>query len=538
MPSKALSLSNPELLAEYVRESELTGFFEKRLAAPPDHMAMLIRNGEIIDTYKGAHFSVGGVLNSLRSLFVGSSHISILLADLKPFSLQSTFKALTQDHVMVTGMATLELQVNPDQPKNVMGLVNTSGFLTQDEVLSRFKPHLTDRVMETAISRVNADEIRGDRGLQDHIQAEIMREVERVAGDLGLIVRAVSFEWALNDVEVEAMNQAVLDREQEKLDRELEHLGRNIERSKEATTFQLKSDLDLAKLANETEEELEHLVLNRQIRFSDARSAAERRQELDEVAHQLTLMKEQRIGRFENQLAECDQLVDVAQRRLNLTQVQIDIDRLTRAHKLETKRLEAETEREITEQSGLLDIKLADQSSKQRVDELKRLQELEQSGEDAEVARENLKLKLRAELEIEKLKAESNKRVSELHAGSKMTPEQILAVTAENSDQVLIEQAKAKATNNAEVQAAMRELVDQSQQHTETVSKQALEMFQMGMNGTVGVANGVGQAAGGTPGATAANSPQSSETVECSKCGRPNEATFRFCIGCGKQLRS
>ena len=80
MSSKTLALSSPKLLAEYVRESELKSFFEKRLASPPDHMAMLIRNGEIIDTYKGAHFSIGGIFSKLKSIVVGSHHISILLA--------------------------------------------------------------------------------------------------------------------------------------------------------------------------------------------------------------------------------------------------------------------------------------------------------------------------------------------------------------------------------------------------------------------------------------------------------------------------
>lgn len=128
MASKTLGLSSPELLAEYVRESELRSFFEKRLASPPDHMAMLIRNGEIIDTYKGAHFSIGGILKSLKSLVVGSNHISVLLSDLKPFSVQTSLSAITKDNVQIKALATLELQVNPDKPANVMGLLTPVAF--------------------------------------------------------------------------------------------------------------------------------------------------------------------------------------------------------------------------------------------------------------------------------------------------------------------------------------------------------------------------------------------------------------------------
>ena len=95
MASHSLSLSHPALLAEYIRQSDLKTFFEQRLAAPPDHMALLIRNGEVIKAYKGAHFSVGGLVNGLKSVVGGATNISILLADLKPFSVQMPIKALS-----------------------------------------------------------------------------------------------------------------------------------------------------------------------------------------------------------------------------------------------------------------------------------------------------------------------------------------------------------------------------------------------------------------------------------------------------------
>lgn len=539
MASKALSLSNPELVAEYVSQSEFKGFFEKRLAAPPDHMAMLIRNGEIVDTYKGAHFSVNGIFKSLKSLVVGSSHISILLADLKPFSLQTGFQAISKDNVPIRANATFELQVNPDQPKNVMGLVNTSGYLTQDEILTRFKPHLTDRVIEAAVRKVNAADIRGERGLQDHIQAEIMREIKRVAGDLGLIVRATSLEWAISDVERAAMEKSVLDREQVKLDNELDYLRRNISREKESTIFRLEADFDLAKITNAKEEELEKLILDREFRIVDARAEGQRRQEFAELSHQLELLKTKRFARFESQLAESDHLVDIATRKTNLMRVELEMDRLQRMHEVELLRIEQQTQIDLNKQSQLSDLEISDQANQNQYEHLRRLQNLEQDAENAEAARRNTSIQLSAQLEMEKTRTEAEARVAQLQAGANMTPEQALAINAGLSPEVanvLVEQARASANSNEQVMSMMREMVDQANKNQTASADQARDMFQMGMQGATGVAQGVGGARQTGPG-IGNNSDSEAQNVECSKCGRENASKNRFCVGCGTQLR-
>src|SRR3990167_284643 len=214
MPSEPVVLSDPRMLAEFMRQSEFKAFFEKRFAVPPDYAALLFKNGQLIDAFKGGHFSVGGVVDKLKGIFGGSTHIGMMIADLKPFSVQTALKALSKDKIEIAGVATLELQVDPDKPSNILGMmhgVTRSGSdpetpgrkaLSKADVLDRIRPHLSDRVFEAAIGRMNAAEIRGTTGLQDKVQADIMLEVERIVGDLGLIVRAVSLEWAMNTAEI------------------------------------------------------------------------------------------------------------------------------------------------------------------------------------------------------------------------------------------------------------------------------------------------------------------------------------------------
>ncbi|MEE2877694.1 MAG: hypothetical protein VX593_01695, partial [Pseudomonadota bacterium] len=235
MASQPLVLTDPDLLAEFVRESEFKTFFEKRFATPPDLEALLFRNGELIDTYKGAHFSVGGLANGLKRVIGGSSHVALMLADLKPFQVHLPVRGLSKDKVEIEGLATLELQLDPDKPANILGLMsgvtrNEAGreesdyasagrkSLSRLDVLERIAPHFSDRVFEAAVGRVNASDIRGERGLQDKIQADMMHEAKRVCGDLGVLVRAVSVEWAINEVEREAFAKARFAREQGMLD--------------------------------------------------------------------------------------------------------------------------------------------------------------------------------------------------------------------------------------------------------------------------------------------------------------------------------
>ena len=535
MASETLSISDPRLLAEYVRQSDLKAFFERRLATPPDQMALLIRNGEVIQAYKGAHFSVGGLVNGLKSVVGGSTHVQILLADLKPFSLQTPVKALSKDNVEIAGVCTLELQVNPDKPANVMGLVNPNGFLTREDVLARFRPHLTDRVFEAAIGRINAEDLRGDKGLQDFIQGEVMREVERIAGNVGLIANAVSMEWALNAAERDALKTAEIEREQDKLDHELSLLRRNIERTADSREIQIKADMDLARLANQSEDELALMALASEIELLDAREAVARRQELEVLAHEITVLKTERVAKFENELAEAGQTIDLTKSKAALRRVEREIADLDHLQSVEFRKREAE----IRQFEAFSEQEIANRAQEQAAEHIRKLQDIENQGQDAEVGRKIREGDAGHERDIARIKAEADARVAQLAAGAKMTPEQILAINAGLSADVagvLAEQARSKASGNEETMAVMREMVQAATDAQIRSEEQARAMFGMGMDGAVGVAHGAG--GGDAPASGTSSAKTTPQTVECPKCGRLNAATARFCIGCGNKLRA
>lgn len=541
MASEPVVLSDPRMLAEFMRQSEFKAFFEKRFAVPPDYAALLFKNGQLIDAFKGGHFSVGGVVDKLKGLFGGSTHIGMMIADLKPFAVQTALKAMSKDKIEIAGVATIEMQVDPDKPSNILGMmhgVTRSGSdpetpgrkaLSKADVLDRIRPHLTDRVFEAAIGRMDAADIRGQAGLQDKVQADMMKEVERIVGDIGLIVRAVSIEWAINVQDIADMERADADRRQQALDHRLEVIKREIEREQDATEFSLKSEVDIAKLQSASEDELKHMALNSEITFLDAREGAKRRQELEALGHEITSLEIERKARFEDSLANARNNADLLDIRKRQAIVERDIALIQQNQADQMRKSGAFTEVEIT---------AAIQA--QQADHIARLQQIEIQANEAEA---NLAIRLSnasTQNELSVLDGKARGKASEINAFKGMSPEQILAINAGLSAdvaQVLAEQARAKGASSSETMQAMRDMVEAATAAQIRSEAQARDMFRMGMEGAVGVAHGAGGKEGAAP-PSSGSAAAASTTIECTKCSAVNLAKANFCKQCGHKLRT
>nr|WP_070959210.1 zinc ribbon domain-containing protein [Hyphomonas sp. Mor2] len=555
MASEPLVLTDPNLLAEFVRESEFKGFFEKRFATPPDLAALLFRNGELIDTFKGAHFSVGGLATAVKSVVGGSTHIALMLADLKPFSVQFPVKAMSKDSVEVAGVATLELQLNPDRPANILGLMGGvsrqqtdegtgdipatgKNALTRSDVVERIAPHFNDRVFEAAIGSVNADEIRGETGLQDKIQADLMTEAERICGDLGVMVRSASVTWAMNAVEREAFERAQVARQQEALDYELELLTREVDRQSEATRIKVASTVDLAKLENASEDELAQMVLKSEVEFLDAREAATRRQEMEALAHEIEVLRTERAAKMEGQLAEATHLTDLTKEAARLRTTERDIELLDAKHIAKMKEVGAFSDQDIDDRKQRMDLEISKIAAKQSADNLRTLMELEQGVEDKIAARDIKKADAASANKIAEGKADADSRVAQLQAGAKMTPEQIMAINAGLSPDVadvLKEQARANAKAGEDTMESMRELIKGAAEERAASREHELNILKAGMAGASGVAHGAG---GKESSGSSDDLGETPTMVDCPKCGRSLPAKANFCTGCGHKMRT
>lgn len=530
MASEPVILSDPRIIAEFLRQDEFKGIFEKRFAVPPDYAALLFKNGELIDAFKGGHFSVGGIVDKLKGVVGGSTHISMMIADLKPFQVQTVIQSRSKDNIDIAGVVTLELQVNPDKPSNFLGMMhgidrapgdgNELGrkVLTKDAVLARVRPHFSDRVFEAAIGRIDAADLRGDVGLQDKLQADMMLEVERIVGDLGLIVRATSVEWAQNADEAAQQARADAMRQQDEVDFQIDLAMRNAERIQEATIFNIKSEVELAKLQNASDDELKHMALNSEITFIDAREEAKRRQELDELEHQIAFLEKERRATFENALANAQNETELKQIQEKQLKIDIDMDAMRQLHMQKMTHSGAFSEAEVT---ALV--------QKQQREHIGGLQEIELRAE-----------KVRAELRQIERKGDLDHELKKMTLQKDMSPEQILAIQAGLSPDVaavLADRARTDASVNDDSMKLMREMVEAATASQIRSEAQAREMFQMGLQGAVGVAAGAG---GGAAKAVIVASDETDvpSRVDCPKCSTTAMATSKFCAKCGHKLRT
>jgi hypothetical protein len=556
MASQPLVLTDPNLLAEFVRETEFKAFFEKRFATPPDLAALLFRNGELINSFKGAHFSVGGLANAIKGVVGGSTHIALMLADLKPFQVQIPVTAMSKDHVEIAGTATLELQLDPDKPSNILGLMGgvsrqqfdpkTGDFpitgrkaLSRIDVIDRIAPHFADRVMEAVIGRMDAADIRGETGLQDKIQADMMQEAERICGDIGIMVRAVSVQWALNAVEREEFERAQVARQQEALDYQLELLKREVARQSEATEVKVTANVDLAKLENASEDELAHMVLESEVNFLDAREAATRRQEMQALAHEIEVLRTERAVKMENQLAEASHLTDLTKEAGHLRATERSIELLDAQHVAEMKKIGVLTDIELHERKERIELDLARVAAEQSAKNLSTLMDLESGVKDRDADRDIKKGNASSANRIAESKADADSRVAQLQTGARMTPEQILAINAGLSADVadvLKEQARASYTAGDNAMESMRELIKGAAEERDASRAHELNILKAGMTGATGVAHG----AGGKSGRDDASSDMDAAParVECPECGRVLPAKANFCTGCGHKMRT
>jgi hypothetical protein len=140
MATTHITLSDDALLGEYVRLDDFKRLLEQRVAVGPDLLAMLIKDGQIAQAAPGGHFAVGGVWRTIKDAVAGAHAIRLLVADLKPFPVSKTIPALTKDAVEILCELTIELQVNPERPANVLGLMKDHAAVTKAGVLTRLAP--------------------------------------------------------------------------------------------------------------------------------------------------------------------------------------------------------------------------------------------------------------------------------------------------------------------------------------------------------------------------------------------------------------
>ena len=515
MSSDILTLSSDKVLCEYVPLPAIRNFVTERVSVGPDHIALLIRDGAVAHVSHGAHIEVGGVWQSIKSSIGGRHALRLLIADLKPFAAAAVFTALTRDDVKVEGEVSLELQIDPERPANVLALASDHAVVTKTEIVARLAPHIGDRALQAAVRAVDAQALRGDAAVQDAIQARVMEETERVFGDMGLMVRATSVNWAVNEEELAAMERRNAAREQDTLDSKLMNLEREIKRSAAVTTLQVATEADIETLRATSDHDLRQLVLNQETEFVDTRETAARIQRMKALEGEIDEIKREQDAKFELALGEARSEIDIKKIRVESHKLDLQIDRLSREQQVELTNLEEMNKLAIAREAHAL-----------HRTTLTDLQEIELAGRAGNANIDNKSADSAHVREMERQRLTMEAEIARLQQQRDLTPDQLLAVQAGLSPAVaavFTERAKSDNASSAEKMALMERLVQSGAQ----TGEQAKFFFEQFKEGVVGVAAGAGGA-----------SKDATATILCPQCRSKNAADAAFCQRCAAPLRA
>jgi len=543
-----------DTLAAYLPDSDLKGVLEKRIAVPPDCAAIVIRDGQVVSALQGAHLSVGGLWQTLKQFIGGQHALRVLVADLKPFQKTGVLVGFSRDKVVVKGEIVLELALNPEKIVDVMGLVTVGTAVMRDDILLRILPLVQERVFTNELTSHDAAELRANNGLQDRIQAELMREVQRVVGDLGLLVRSSAVNFAATEEERQAVTLRAEERQERAVQAGFERAQRDVQRESAGTILSLETTQDVERLKRMNEGELAEVMQSNQLRLADNRTAAMRLEQHRQLVHELESAQAKRAAFYADRIAATTNERDAQRIGLDQRRDAMAFDAERRRQEVELKRLETQADLELRKAGQLQDLDVNAQTRLQDIDIRNRdtSSQLDLAGKGHDVNFKKLTDLQRLELEREAAlrglnkddfatqhNAEMERRMQQTQADydklklqSTMSPDVLLAIQAGASPHVaavFAEKAKAMGT---EKEALLREMMALQRNSKVESDAQAREMFERAVDSLAKV--GAARMKDGRGGAGG----DDDETTECPQCHQRIPVAARHCRNCGHQLRN
>jgi hypothetical protein len=525
MPSTNWTLTEDQTLAEYVKLEDFKSISQERIGISPDHVALLMRDGQIVDASIGSHFAFGGVWQRMKEFIGGKHTFRLLVATLKPFMIEGAIEGLSKDNVSIAATVAVEFQLNPEKAANILGLMKERDSLTKPDVYTRLAPHLKDRVFGTIIKKVDAAEIRGNASLQDKIQADVMVEVDRLFKDLGIMVRAVSLNWSTNDEERAAIERSKNEREEKMLDFQAERTKRALTRERQIKEFTLQSDIDAEKLKASSEDDLRRLLLNQELSFIDTQKEGVRAHELKTLDHELAVLNIQRADSYRKSLEDALNETERTAIRKKLRQIELEISAMEEEQRVRLSKLKSDTEMDV-----------ADRARTAQMKTMRELGDIESETAKREWDINREKTVLEQELTLKGKELDRLAELERLRAQKEMTPDQILATAAgQSSDvaRVFSDRAKTQGSDIEKREALLREMVQISKEGQQSASDQAKYFIDRAVQTVQGVATGKSSAHQEEPTRSAPDN-----TTECSNCHQRVPITDRFCRFCGHTMRT
>ena len=194
--------TNPDIIARFVKSEELTGWRKHDIILKPNEALCLIQEGKIVNSYSEEKIksAVGGFG---KKLFKSASKLDerFLFTINNPFKVEIPFELKSADQLDVTGVTTIEYQIQLDDVSRLLNLFSSKSInqqannglgiaLTRTGLADILYHELIARSIQNSLNKLNLADIRSSPNIQMNIASSLESDLRRTTSEYGLTFKS------------------------------------------------------------------------------------------------------------------------------------------------------------------------------------------------------------------------------------------------------------------------------------------------------------------------------------------------------------
>ena len=194
--------TNPDIVARFVKAQDIATWKKHDIVLKPNEIMGVLQEGKVVNTYteQKVKSAVGGIG---RKLFKSAAKMDerFLFAMATPFQVPIPFKVQSSDQLEITGVTTIEYQLQLDDVMKLLNLFASRNIpqptdsgpgvlLTRTSIGEMMYGEFFAKVYQEELGRIELSQLRADANLPTTLAASLDSEMRRTTNEIGLTYRS------------------------------------------------------------------------------------------------------------------------------------------------------------------------------------------------------------------------------------------------------------------------------------------------------------------------------------------------------------